>query len=97
MDRRVSVCILLQTVHLLRSVIWTDDDTWEPRHPETGDDTIVGLRVDWQEVELRDRVKTAGGKWNPASRCGSCATAVWWSLAWRIESPEIWTSNSESI
>jgi hypothetical protein len=24
--------------------------------------------VDWQEVELRDKVKTAGGRWNPARR-----------------------------
>ncbi len=45
-----------------------DEVDWEPRRPKMGGDTIVALRVDWQEMELRHTVKTAGGRWNPGRR-----------------------------
>ena len=38
--------------------------TWEPPPPRFAADTIVGVRVGFVEVELRDQVKHAGGKWN---------------------------------
>ena len=28
----------------------------------------VGLRIDWREMELRSKVKQAGGKWNSKRR-----------------------------
>jgi hypothetical protein len=37
---------------------------WEPSPPRFAADTIVGVRVGFAEVELRDQVKQAGGKWN---------------------------------
>jgi hypothetical protein len=37
---------------------------WEPPLPRFAADTIVGVRVDFSEVEVRERVKQAGGKWN---------------------------------
>jgi hypothetical protein len=37
---------------------------WEPPAPRFTADTIVGVRVSFAEVELRDQVKQAGGKWN---------------------------------
>ena len=41
------------------------------RKPETSprrDDSTVALRVGWRELELRRRVKAAGGKWDPVAR-----------------------------
>ena len=32
------------------------------------DDTLVAVRVGFAEVELRQRVKQAGGKWNPSRK-----------------------------
>ena len=37
---------------------------WEPPPPRFTADTIVGVRVDFTEVEVRERVKQAGRKWN---------------------------------
>ena len=39
--------------------------TWEPPVPQRQADTRVDLRVGFAEVDLRERVKQAGGKWNP--------------------------------
>ena len=41
---------------------------WEPPRPCFADDQIVGLRVAFTDVAVRDRVKQAGGRWNPARR-----------------------------
>ena len=38
---------------------------WNPSAPRFADDAPVGVRVDFAEVDLRQRVKQAGGKWNP--------------------------------
>lgn len=43
--------------------------------------TVVGLRLDWQDMALRHTVKAAGGRWNPASGCGSCGKPGWWDSA----------------
>jgi hypothetical protein len=40
---------------------------WEPR-PRFAHDQIVGLRVAFADVAVRDRVKQAGGLWNPERR-----------------------------
>jgi hypothetical protein len=53
----------IKTVELV-----VDEAEWEPRDPRMGGDTIVGLRVGWQELGPREKVKTAGCRWNPASR-----------------------------
>ena len=37
---------------------------WEPPPPRFAADTMVGVRVGFTEVEVRDQVKQAGGKWN---------------------------------
>jgi hypothetical protein len=41
---------------------------WEPPRPRFAPDQIVGLRVAFADVAVRDRVKQAGGTWNPARR-----------------------------
>jgi hypothetical protein len=41
---------------------------WEPPPPRFAADTIVEVRVGFAEVELRDQVKQAGGKWNPTRK-----------------------------
>lgn len=41
---------------------------WQPPPPRFGDDQIVGLRVAFADATVRDRVKRAGGTWNPARR-----------------------------
>jgi hypothetical protein len=38
---------------------------WEPPGPCIPADTLVDLRIGFAEVEIRERVKQAGGKWNP--------------------------------
>jgi len=37
---------------------------WDPPTPRFADEAIVGVRVGVAEVELRQQVKQAGGKWN---------------------------------
>jgi hypothetical protein len=41
---------------------------WEPPRPRFASDQIVGLRVAFADVAVRDRVKQAGGTWNPERR-----------------------------
>ena len=41
---------------------------WEPPRPRFADDQIVALRVAFVDVAIRDRVKQAGGTWNPQRR-----------------------------
>ena len=41
---------------------------WEPPRPRFAHDQIVGLRVPFADVAVRDRVKQAGGTWNPQRR-----------------------------
>ena len=53
----------LKTVELI-----VDEIDWEPRGTKMRGETLVGVRVDRQELDLRDRVKTAGGRWDPARR-----------------------------
>ncbi len=38
---------------------------WEPPRPPLAHDQIVALRVAFAEVAVRERVKQAGGQWNP--------------------------------
>ncbi len=45
-----------------------DEVDWEPQPPKMAADTVVALRVDWQEEELRHTVRTAGGRWHPERR-----------------------------
>ena len=37
---------------------------WDPPEPRFAADALVGVRVGFAEVEMRERVKQAGGKWN---------------------------------
>jgi hypothetical protein len=41
---------------------------WERPRSRFAHDHIVGLRVAFADVEVRDRVKQAGGAWNPQRR-----------------------------
>ena len=41
---------------------------WEPPRPRFAHDQIIGLRVAFADVAVRDRVKQAGGTWNPERR-----------------------------
>lgn len=36
---------------------------WEPPPPRFADNQIVGVRVAFEEVDVRERVKQAGGRW----------------------------------
>ena len=42
-----------------------EKSAWEPPRPKWQEDTLVALQVAAQEREIRQKVKTAGGKWNP--------------------------------
>jgi len=41
---------------------------WEPPRPRFANDQIVGLHVAFADVAVRERVKQAGGTWNPERR-----------------------------
>jgi len=41
---------------------------WDPPATHLADDAPVAVRIDFAEVELRQRVKQAGGTWNPDRR-----------------------------
>jgi hypothetical protein len=41
---------------------------WEPPRPRFAQDQIVGLRVAFADVAIRERVKQAGGAWSPERR-----------------------------
>ena len=41
---------------------------WEPPRPRFAHDQIVALRAAFADVAVRDRVKQAGGAWNPERR-----------------------------
>jgi len=53
----------LKTVELI--IERTD---WEPPPEKLSADTVVALRIEGYETELRKKVKTAGGKWRPEMR-----------------------------
>jgi len=55
---------------------------WEPPPPRFGHEQIVGLRVAFAEVAVRDRVKQAGGTWNPERR-------VWQLLYDRVDALDL--------
>ena len=42
-----------------------EKSAWEPPKPKWQADTLVALQIAAQEREVRQKVKTAGGKWNP--------------------------------
>lgn len=48
---------------------------WEPPQPRSADDQLVGVRVTFEEVDIRARVKQAGGTWDRLRRV--------WQLAYR--------------
>ena len=45
-----------------------DESPWNPPTTTPAPDTIVHVRVAWDEVEIRRQVKTAGGRWLPLPR-----------------------------
>ena len=51
-----------------------EKSAWEPSKPQREETTLVSLHVAAQEREIRQRVKAAGGKWNPKE--------VVWELAY---------------
>lgn len=70
-DRLICVCYRYDTQHKkrLKTVeLLVAERDWEPPGPRFAHDQIVGLRIAFAEVEVRDRVKRAGGAWNPERR-----------------------------
>jgi hypothetical protein len=52
----------------MRMELLVAERDWEPPRPRFAHDQIVGLRVAFADVAVRDRVKQAGGTWNPERR-----------------------------
>ncbi|MFZ3207365.1 MAG: hypothetical protein WA140_00805 [Geobacteraceae bacterium] len=50
----------LKTVELI-----VEKSDWTPPPPRYAADTIVSLRIEGYEKELRAKAKAAGGRWNP--------------------------------
>jgi hypothetical protein len=53
----------LKTVELV-----VEETPWRPAREANKDAMMVGVRIDFQEVALQRRVKSAGGRWNPVRR-----------------------------
>jgi hypothetical protein len=71
----------LKTVELLVS-----ECDWEPRRLHSGSDRTVSVRVAFAETLIRERVKKAGGRWDPQRQLWRLphARAVSLGLAARI-------------
>jgi hypothetical protein len=54
---------------------------WDPPAPRFAADALVGVRVSFAEVEMRERVKQAGGKWNRSRKVWERFITLWsaWS------------------
>jgi len=61
----------LKTVELV-----IDETPWRgrPRRPRRNDHDLVGVRIAWDETELRTAVKKAGGIWRPRQKL--------WEISW---------------
>ncbi len=55
----------IKTVELI-----VDRCRWQPVKRRLDSEAPVTVRVDWHETELRQKVKAAGGKWDPVKRVG---------------------------
>jgi len=79
----------LETVELI-----VDEAPWEPPAPATSRryrrqyHDLVGVRVEWHERDLRQRLKQAGAIWRPKQKLWEVSywTAVMLGLVDRIES-----------
>ena len=52
---------VLETVELI-----IENKPWEPNTEKIPVNKMMNLRITANEVNLRKRIKTAGGKWNPS-------------------------------
>ena len=60
-----------QTHQRVKTVELIEDRTdWEAEDGSRGGESMIAVRVGWQELELRREVKAAGGKWLLRSGCG---------------------------
>jgi hypothetical protein len=68
-----------------------EEAPWTPPPAHIANETLVGLRVAFKEVELQRRVKQAGGKWNPTRRVWELRydQVVALGLKDRIEEPKV--------
>ena len=61
-----SACVIAQRRKRFKTVeLIVSGRDWDPPAPRFADDAPVAVRVDFAEGELRQRVKQAGGTWNP--------------------------------
>lgn len=42
-----------------------EEAAWKPPRAKVKNESVVGVRVGFKEVELQRKVKQAGGRWNP--------------------------------
>ena len=45
-----------------------EETEWRPKGKRPRGASLVALRISWDEVQLRRKVKGAGGKWDPVRR-----------------------------
>ncbi len=67
------VCLCYRCEERTRQQVKTDElivdrSSWKPEATRAGVETMVAVRVGWQEAELRRTVTAAGGKWDALER-----------------------------
>jgi len=45
-----------------------EEVAWKPVASCPASDTVVEIRVEWEEMDIRKQVKGAGGRWNAGNR-----------------------------
>ncbi len=69
-----------QTHQRVKTVELIENRTeWVAEDASRGGESMIAVRVGWQELDLRRKVKAAGGRWDPAKR-------VWVLSRERVES-----------
>ncbi len=75
---RPAPCLLPTGRRVKAAELIVQDIAWagRARKPRRNDHDLVGVRISWNESELRTAVKRAGGIWRPRQRL--------WELSWEV-------------
>jgi hypothetical protein len=68
-----------------------------PPEPVVPDDPVVGIRVDYEEKDLQNIVRKAGGVWDREKKYGNLHTRMYWLSDCRTELSADYCLNIENL